>query len=152
MSDGDTIAQVAIVVLLLSLSVPALATAYDYAGTPFEYSEDATVDYNNTTQVDQPATIEGYSQNITITSPNDKVLVEGTDYEWDPDTGEITWSDSANTNDGDTVQVDYQAYQRTGETALAWDILAPLMGLFGLFGFTVSVRALWEFTAEVWDL
>lgn len=152
MSDGDTIAQVAVVVLLLSLSVPALATAYDYAGTPFEYSENATVDYGNTTSVDEAATVEGYSQNITITSPTGKTLVEGTDYEWDPGAGEISWYDSANTNEGDTVRLDYSAYQRTGETALAWDILSPLMGLFGLFGLTVSVRALLEYTAEVWDL
>lgn len=152
MSDGDSIAQVAIVILLLSLSVPALATAYDYAGTPYDYSEGVIVDYGNTSYLSEDATAEGYGDNITIITPNDKTLVEGTDYEWNSSEGSITWYDNANTNEGDTVQVSYVAFQRTQETAMAWDILAPLMGLFGLFGFVVSVRALWEFTAEVWDL
>jgi hypothetical protein len=31
-------------------------------------------------------------------------------------------------------------------------IIAPLMSLFGLYGIVVSVRALWSFIAEVWDL
>ncbi len=152
MSDGDSIAQVAVVILLLSLAVPALATAHEYSGTPIEYTESATVDYNNTTQLSEPATVEGYSENITVTTSNGKVLTEGSDYQWNESAGEITWLDNSNTNDGESVTVDYAAYQRTEESAMAWTILSPLMGLFGLFGFAVSVRALWDYTAEVWDL
>jgi len=151
-SDGDSIAQVAVVILLLSLAVPALATAHEYSGSPFEYSDSAAVDYNNTTSVSQPATAEGYSTNITITTENGKVLNAGEDYQWNDSTGDINWTDNVNTNDGEAVTVDYAAYQRTEESAMAWTIISPLMGLFGLFGFAVSVRALWGFTAELWDL
>lgn len=152
MSDGDTIAQVAVVILLLSLSVPALATAYDYAGTPMDYEEEAAVDYNNTTFLSEEATVEGYSESITITTSNNKELVEGEDYEYNATAGEINWTDNANTNDGDTVEIEYSAHQRTAHTEMAWTVISPLLGLFGIFGVVVSVRALWSFVAEVWDL
>ena len=154
MPDGDTIAQVAVVILLLSLSAPALATAHDYAGTPYEYQDNLVVDYGSTTTVSEDATdAEAYSANITVVdTDNDKTLVEGDDYEWNAETGDITWLDTANTNDGDNVTVDSTAYQRTPQTQAAWTVLAPLMGLFGLFGFVSTVRAVWAYTAEVWDL
>lgn len=153
MADGDAIYQVAVVILLLALAVPALATAYDYAGTPFAYEETTTVDYGNTTNVSQNATIEGYSENITIyDDDNGKNLTEGEDYEWNPDTGEITWLSTANTNDGDNVTVWYDAYQRTGESELAWTLISPFMALFGLFGLTVSIRALIRLVSEVFSL
>lgn len=150
MTDGDSIAQVAVVILLLSLAVPALATAHEAAGTPIEYGETVTVDYNQTTSVAENATVEGYSETVTITTSDGQQLAEGTDYEWDGAAGNISWINSANTNDGDTVTVEYAAHQRTSETEMSWMILAPLMSLFGLFGLVVSVRALWQLTEEVW--
>ncbi len=151
MSDGDTIAQVAVVVLLLVLSVPALATAYDYAGTPMDYEETVSVDYQNETEVSEPATLEGYGDEPTIVV-NGTTLVRGTDYAWNDSAGEITWYDTANTSSGADARVEYAAYQRTAQTEMAWTVLSPLLGLFGLFGMIVSIRAVWEYTAEVWDL
>jgi len=150
-SDGDSIAQVAVVILLLSLAVPALATAYDYAGTPMDYEETVTVDYENETHVAEASTLEGYGDDPTIVV-NGTELQSGTDYSWDDSAGSITWYDTANTSSGADAEVDYRAYQRTAQTEMAWNILSPLMGLFGLFALIVSVRALWEYTAEVWDL
>lgn len=154
MTDGDTIAQVAVVILLLSLSVPALATAHDYAGTPYGYQDITVVDYGSTTTVSENATgTEGYGANITIVDTDtDTTLVEGEDYQWDADTGEITWLDTANTNDGDNVTVDYAAYQRTPQTRAAWTILMPFAGLFGLFGLVSALRALLTYLGEVFDV
>lgn len=151
MSDGDTIAQVAVVILLLSLAVPALATAYDFAGTPMDHEESVTVDYQNDTTVSEAATLEGYGADPTVTIDGDQ-LVQGTDYLWNESTGTIDWQNTANSSAGASARVNYVAHQRTPQTAAAWNILSPLMGLFGLFGFVVSVRAVWEYTAEVWDL
>lgn len=151
MSDGDTIAQVAVVVLLLALAVPALATAHEYAGTPLEYEETLTVDYTTEPAVSQNATGEGYGTAPEVIV-NGTVLVEGADYSWSASDGTVTWYDTANTSTGDEAQIVYRAHQRTQETAMAWAIIAPLMGLFGLFGLVASVRALWSTTAEVWDL
>lgn len=151
MTDGDTVAQLAVVILLLSLAVPALATAYDYAGTPLEYEESLTVDYNNTSTVSENATIEGYGDDETIVA-NGTTLVEGTDYEWNTTSGEVTWLQSANTSDGDSATITYRAHQRTGETQLAWTLISPFMALFGLFGLTSAIRVVWSHTAEVFDL
>lgn len=151
MADGDSIAQVAVVILLLGLAVPGLSTAYDYAGTPIEYSETVTVDYNNESSVSENATVEGYGKSPTITV-GDTELVEGTDYDWDSSSGNVTWYNTSNTTDGDTATIQYVAYQRTGESELAWTIISPLMKLFGLFGFIAAIRALWQYTAEVWEL
>lgn len=151
MSDGDSIAQLAAVILLLALAVPALATAHEFAGSPTPYSEDMTIDYTNESAVSQPATVEGYGTDPVVSVDGDE-LVRGTDYTWSASTGTIDWSNTANTSSGDTATVEYRAFQRTEQTALAWDVIAPLMGLFGLFGLVASVRSLWAYTAEVWDL
>lgn len=151
MSDGDSIAQVAVVILLLGLAVPALATAYDYSGTPMEYEETVIVDYDTDTQVAEPSTLEGYGDNPTITVGGTE-LVRGTDYYWNESSGTINWQDKSKTADGDEARVSYAAYQRTPQTEASWTILSPLMGLFGLFGLVAAVRAVWEYTAEVWDL
>lgn len=152
MPDGDTIAQVAVVILLLTLSVPALATAYDYAGTPYEYEETLTVDYTTPSQVSEGATAtEGYGSNETITVGGTQ-LVEGDDYRWNKSSGEVTWLNTSATSDGDSATITYRAFQRTPQTSAAWSILMPFTALFGLFGFVSAVRALWAYTAEVWDL
>lgn len=151
MTDGDSIAQLAVVILLLVLAVPALATAYDYAGTPFDQSEDLTVDYTDGSQVSANATLEGYDDPEIVTQDG-TTLVEGDDYAFDESSGDVTWYNTSNTSSGDTVTAEFVAYQRTAETQLSWQIVAPLMSLFGLFALVVSVRALWQFIAEVWDL
>jgi len=150
-TDGDTIAQVAVVVLLLALSVPALATAHTYAGTPIAYEQDATVDYNNTTEVSQSATdAERYGDTIRIGGV-DKDLVEGEDYEWNESSGVVTWLNGPNSNNGDNATINYRAYQRTEETAAAWLVLTPLMSLFGIYGLASSARALIQYSGEVFD-
>jgi len=151
MTDGDSIAQVAVVILLLVLAVPALATANELAGTPLEYSEQVTVDYSTDSSVSESATVEGYSETVTITADGTQ-LVAGTDYVWNDSAGTVDWQDTTNTTAGQTASIEYSAYQRTGETDLAWTVISPLMGLFGLFGLLVSIRALWSFVAEVWTL
>ena len=151
MTDGDSVAQVAVVVLLLVLAVPALATAHELAGTPFDYEESLTVDYQNDSQVSENATVEGYSESVNISVDGDQ-LTSGVDYVWDADNGSVDWNDTTNTTSGDTAEIEYQAYQRTAETALAWNLIAPFMGLFGLFALVSAVRAVWELTAEVWTL
>lgn len=151
MTDGDSISHVAVVILLLALAVPALATAYDYAGTPYGHSETLTVDYSAASEVSENATTEGYRDTATITV-NGTTLTDGVDYQWNTSSGEVTWFNTTNTSSGDTATIEYQAYQRTAQTEASWAIIAPLMGLFGLFGFVAAVRALWSYSAEVWDL
>jgi len=152
MPDGDTITQVAVVILLLALAVPSLATAYDYAGTPIEYEETATVDYTTAYSVTQSATVdERYRDAVTVTAGG-TALVRGTDYRWNATSGNVTVLNTSNTTSGDAVDIEYAAFQRTGETVLAWQLVSPFMALFGLLGLVASVRAVWQLTTEVWDL
>lgn len=151
MTDGDSVAQLAVVVLLLILAVPTLATAYDLAGTPFEYTEDAMIDDANPYEVSQPATQERYGETVTVVVDN-TTLVAGEDYTWNATSGVVSWTNSANAPTGSQATITYRAHQRTVETEMAWDVTAPLMGLFGLFGLVAAVRTLWSYVAEVWSL
>jgi len=151
MTDGDTVAQLAVVILLLVLAVPSLATAYDMAGTPIEYEQSATIDVGNETSVDEAATIEGYDDEIVVRTENGTTLEAYRDYDWDDGEGTVVWKSSANTTDGASVTIVYQAHQRTEETELAWTVISPFFALFGLFTLVASVRTLWSYIAEVFE-
>ena len=145
-------AQLAAVVLLLVLAVPALATAHEFSGTPYEYSDEVAVDYVNASAVSEGATVaEGYGADPTVTVDGVE-LVRGTDYRWNASAGSIAFEDTANTSAGATAWIEYAAYQRTPQSALAWTIISPFMALFGLFALVASVRTLWSYVSEVWDL
>lgn len=150
MTDGDSVAQLAVVLLLLILAVPTLATAYDRAGTPHAFEEQVTVDYSDSSSVDANATSEGYGTDPTITA--DGTVLNDSAYDWDASAGTITWYNTSQTSDGQQATIDYRAYQRTQETELTWTVVAPLMGLFGLFGLVAAVRTLWSTVAGVWEL
>jgi hypothetical protein len=151
MPEGDTVAQLAVVVLLLILAVPTLATAHDYAGTPFEHTETTTVDYSDSYGVQQNATdAERYGESVTVVV--DGAELNDSAYEWDATSGTVSWSNTSATTDGDPASITYHAYQRTAETQLAWTIVAPFMAFFGLFAFVTAVRVLWGHIAEVWTL
>lgn len=149
-TDGDSVAQLAVVVLLLMLSVPTLATAHELAGTPLEYEETATVDYAADYSVNENATVEGYSETVTVTVDG-QALNASEDYTWDQGSGTLSFVNSSATTAGDTATVEYRAYQRTQETQTAWLLIAPFMGLFGLFSLVSAVRVLWSYSAEVFD-
>lgn len=151
MSDGDTITQLAVVILLLGLAVPGLTAAYDFAGTPIEYDQSATIDVGTETTVDEGATIETYGDEVTIRTDGGTVLEEYRDYRWDESSGTVAWLNSSNTTDGDSATIQYRAHQRTVETETAWNVISPLFVVFGLFAFTASLRTLWSFIAEVFD-
>jgi hypothetical protein len=149
-TDGDSVAQLAVVVLLLMLSVPTLATAHELAGTPIEYEETATVDYASDYSVAQNATVEGYGEAVTVTVDG-QVLNATDDYTWNASSGTLSFVNSSATSSGDDATVQYRAHQRTQETQTAWLIIAPFMGLFGLFSLVSAVRVLWSYSAEVFD-
>ena len=151
MSDGDTVAQLAVVILLLGLAVPGLATAYDYAGTPIDYEQSATVDFASPTAVDETATVEGYGDEISVLVAGVGELEAGVDYRWDDESGEIEWFNSTATSSGQDVTIAYQAHQRTPETEMAWTIISPFFALFGIFGLVAAVRTLWSYIAEVFE-
>jgi len=148
--DSDTLPQLAVVVLLLGLSVPALGAAYADAGTPMDYSETLTVDYTTDSTVSETATSEGYGPNPTITADGSQ-LEAGSDYLWNDSDGSVDWINTTNSTSGDTAAIEYSANQRTGETEMAWTLISPLMGLFGMFALVSAIRVLWGYIAELWE-
>jgi len=146
--DSDTITQLAVVILLLGMAVPTLGTAYSSAGSPVEYTDTATIDYQTDTDLTADATAEGYA--VDQITANDTTLTEGTDYEANH-TGSINWLNTSTTSSGDTATIEYRATQRSVETETAYSIIAPLMGLFGVFALVTSVRVLWGYVAEIWE-
>lgn len=147
--DSDTITQLAVVILLLGMAVPTLGSAYASAGTPIEYQDTTTVDYTTDYTLSENATDEGYTVSEIVA--NGQLLVEGDDYRLDESAGTIDWLNATNTTSGDTAQIDYTATQRSSETELAYDIIAPLMALFGIFALVTAVRVLWGYVAEIWE-
>lgn len=151
MSDGDTVAQLAVVIILLGLAVPGLMTAYDFAGTPIEYEQSATVDVGGETDVEQNTTLEDYGEDVTVRTADGDELEVYRDYRWDDTNGTVSWLDSSNTTDGGSAKIVYRAHQRTAQTETVWDVISPLFVLFGLFTFVASLRTLWSSIAEVFD-
>lgn len=151
MTDGDSVAQLAVVILLLVLAVPSLATAHEYAGTPIEYEQSATIDFSSDTAVDESATVEGYEKEIVVRTSEGDILQEYDAYRWDEGGGAVAWLNSTNTTDGQSVTIEYAAHQRTEETELAWTVISPFFALFGLFTLVVSIRTLWSYIAEVFE-
>jgi hypothetical protein len=151
MTDGDSVAQLAVVILLLVLAVPSLATAHEYAGTPIKYEQSATIDFSSDTAVDESATVEGYEEEIVVRTSEGDILQEYDAYRWDEEGGAVAWLNSTNTRDGQSVTIEYAAHQRTEETELAWTVISPFFALFGLFTLVVSIRTLWSYIAEVFE-
>jgi len=151
MSHGDSVAQLAVVILLLGLSVPGLMTAYDTAGTPIEYEQATTVDPGGETSVEQGATLENYGDEISVRTEAGDELVRYDDYRWNETSGTVAWLDSTNTSAGQNATVTYRAHQRTVQTETAWDVISPLFVLFGLFTFVASIRTLWRTIAGVFE-
>lgn len=147
--DSDTITQLAVVILLLGMAVPTLGSAYASAGTPIEYQDTASIDYTSDYTLSENATEEGHTVSEIVA--NGQQLTEGDDYRVDRAAGTVNFLNTTNTTSGDTAQIDYTATQRNSETELAYDIIAPLMALFGIFALVTAVRVLWGYVAEIWE-
>jgi len=68
-------------------------------------NESITIDYSNTTSVDETYG-ETYYDNETITYDG-TTLDEGTDYEWYPGNHSVAWYNTADTSDGASAEIDY---------------------------------------------
>lgn len=69
-------------------------------------NESLTQDVGNWTQVSETYGSH-YYENETVNNSSNTTLVEGTDYEWNPDNQSVYFYATANTNDGATAYVTY---------------------------------------------
>lgn len=69
-------------------------------------NESVTVDYGNSTQVDETWG-ENYLENETVYNSNGAELTEGTDYEWYTSNQSVYWYNTSNTTDGANASITY---------------------------------------------
>lgn len=140
-------ALAAFTVFLLALGVAASAATVSYQDTAGNHTvtgEQLTVDYSNTSQVSPAGDAFRYQDDEVVRNASGSQLTEGTDYDWNTSTGEVTWYDTAATSDGETATITYTYYGH-GELAgnqhsiqqqvfelLPW--LVFLLAAFGVLG------------------
>lgn len=119
-----------LVVVLASLAI-VTATGFAYANnTPAVNRTDAenlTVDYYNDSQLAHGGTALEYSD-LTLTNSSNTTLDEGTDYEFDPSSGQVDWRNTTRTTDGETVRAEYAYTVHPRETRVILGVVRPVTG------------------------
>lgn len=126
-----------VLLLLVVAIVPALGVAWsDHSRSQYAVTDESiVVDYNQSVPVDVEAVRYGTNVTLTTNSGNDLTDAE---YDWNSSTGEVTFYDSAEINDGETVWIDYSYFERSDVTGLAggvvnpWGTILPWMLVVGL--------------------
>lgn len=124
-----------LIVLLLGvflLGFGGVQAGYDNALEDYSVTDEAaTVDYTQETNLSKSGTAESFNDTITVTA-NGSELVEGTDYEWYPSRGNVSWINSTATSSGDAASIDYTYQDHPEATQFSFDIFY-LMLLFVAF-------------------
>jgi len=104
----------------------AVGAQYEDAPEQTEIITGETViaDVGNVTSVDAPDYARSFEDNETINNSAGTTLQDGSDYEWDPATGEIYWYDTASVDDGEEMTVDYAYSAKTEQARTAKSILS----------------------------
>lgn len=109
-------------------------------------NEQLTVNYSVESGVDEPQYVRTYLDNETIVDSGGTTLTEGTDYEWNTSVGNVTWIDTTETSEGETVTIDYAYRQPTDGTRLTAGIMGIFGGLIGVLLLVAGVGAMWDIT------
>jgi hypothetical protein len=132
---------VGFVAILLGLVLPAANIGYAGAQTLQPVTgESVTVDYDSPVAVDQEAGT--YSDSVTVRNATGSELAAGTDYTWDASAGELSFSNTSNTTDGESANIDY-SYEGHSQTDKNIDgVLSNVGGWIGLLLLLVAVATL----------
>lgn len=121
----QSIFAIVAVVLLIGVAGAALGQSDRQAAEPQSVTnESLTVNYSAPTAVDNGEPRYGWNDSVTVYNASGNQLQDGTDYEWNSSTGEVTWFNTSATTDGETASISYTYEQRDATTA----------GLASLFG------------------
>lgn len=116
--------QIAVVIVLAAILLPAANMAYDDASTATTTTENITVQHGETTAVSQDAAV--YDETVTITDGNE-TLQEGSDYDWQASFGAVQWYENGSVADGEEVEIQY-TYHEADDTT---DGIATIIGSVG---------------------
>lgn len=131
-----------LIVLLLGvfiLGFGGVQAGYDNATETFTISDEAaTVDYDTEYNVSE-STAESFNNTITVTA-NGNELVEGTDYQWHPDRGNVSWINSSATQSGDTAFIDYQYQDHPDATQFSFNMFYLILLFVAFMMIYVAVK------------
>lgn len=100
--------KVVVGIILLAGVVPAVGLSFESGAAATTFSEATSVDYSDPYEVGvDPARATIYD-NETVTA-NGTTLVEGTDYEFDAEAGELAFASSGSTSAGEDATINYTA-------------------------------------------
>jgi hypothetical protein len=94
-------------------------------------NETLTVDYDNEVSVSTSAVT--YFDNETVRNESYYELTEGTDYDWNTSTGNVTFYNTSETSGGEPAHVTYTYEKRDQAAADSSQVLSIFGPLFGLF-------------------
>lgn len=123
--------EIAALIVVVAVVLQAANIAYGNQSTATTVeNESHVIDFENTTHVDREAAV--YDDSITVTrnvsdGGTSRTFEAGEDYEWRPNFGEIEWRNTANTTDGEPVNVTY-TFHEADETT---DGVATILGSAG---------------------
>jgi hypothetical protein len=117
--------QIAVVVVLVAVLLPAANFAYAEQATTTTVQEEIQVDHGASTSVATNAAV--YGDNVTITTSGGNTLEADSDYRWDAAFGSVYWPENSDAPDGETVDIEYR-YSESDDTT---DGIATIIGSVG---------------------
>ena len=104
----STLGKLAALSVVLVIAVLATGAAQSDATRDFSVTnESVTVDFSNATPVDSTDVAVSFNDSVTVYNSSDTELTNGTDYEWHPGNGSVSWFDTPNLVDGETATISY---------------------------------------------
>jgi hypothetical protein len=132
--------QVAVIALFVSLVMAGPMVAFEGATHDnTQFDESVTVDYDQEVSVDNDAV--RYNDTAVIRDDANNKLEDGTDYDWNATSGNITFQNTSATSEGDTVFADYQYETRDEHTQNIGSLFASLDVVIGLLLLMFGVGA-----------
>lgn len=106
-----------------------LNQAHDNRAEPTTVTnESITVDYTQSVPVDKAGDVDGFDGGATVFNASGAELVNGTDYEWHPSNGSVTWINTTATSSGEDASITYTFFEQSEADATATEV----GGVFGL--------------------
>lgn len=127
-SNNSYFGAIVLVVLVAFLATAGQAALIEGSTTTAVGNEPVTVDYDQESSVDEDGL--RYDTSVDVRNESGTTLTRGTDYDWNASTGNVTWHDTAETNDGETAFVDY-AIQRASETSIGVSQIVAILLVVG---------------------
>jgi hypothetical protein len=108
-------------------------------------NESLTVNYSTTQSVDKGSADFGYRDTETVENASGATLVEGTDYDFNVTSGNVSFFNTTNTTANNTATIDYTYLQQDPEAARFGGFVGDMMPVLGLVLFFVVAGVIMDY-------